>query len=572
MIATTAGTTPHQTLATLVRAQIQDDSPETSIGALIGLPFHGSCPRCHHFHRGYQFTFSPNPTQHRRLRCEECGHQMFGLGRASTQLSLASIETNTSNTQRCVELETIRERNSPAASLSTPIVRERAETLAIGEDVRGISDAQHPATERPASPKSAIHSTSQPQHERGNSLLQKPTNTIRFRLRKRIRRARLWDMPKLGIRFMIQPYEEDPGASLTLRPTSSGTGQGQVTLGRNDGTQNTAPPISPTSATPRPASHSVHAASEQARTSMEAQDVDEATREECLRKSRYENTRKRKATQACACSENCSCRIGFIGQGPNVVDTNSASNSRGRSGYRTSLSQSSDSNSPQPGPRPGAFAFLGSLFDGSSMPLNTGYLRTVRRRNQVRSILAQSSRSGSEGSSTSLYLSRPSLLARSSSTPALSASPLASQYATVGDVLRRVHILHQVPGFGVQPSGLAWLNSGVLSRGSLPFPLEPEGQGQAESGPSSLTAVNDFHPHTGLLESLRVDGASTPPSESSVILSSTVESNQSMDPPPINGTMAPSSRSSHIRPSPDGSEQSASQPQVDGTRTPPSAS
>ena len=68
------------------------------------IPFHGSCSSCHHFHNNYQFTFSPDSTVHTRLLCEKCKHPMFGLGRASTQNTLASVESGFTFTPRaCVD-------------------------------------------------------------------------------------------------------------------------------------------------------------------------------------------------------------------------------------------------------------------------------------------------------------------------------------------------------------------------------------------------------------------------------------------------------------------------------------
>ena len=57
------------------------------------IPYHGSCPKCHHFHINHSFSFRIDPGTHTRLCCERCGHFMFGLGGTSIQSSLASVET-----------------------------------------------------------------------------------------------------------------------------------------------------------------------------------------------------------------------------------------------------------------------------------------------------------------------------------------------------------------------------------------------------------------------------------------------------------------------------------------------
>ena len=59
----------------------------------IEIPYHGSCPRCHHLHTSVLLAFPLDPSMHTRFKCEDCSHQMFGLGRTSTQTTLASIES-----------------------------------------------------------------------------------------------------------------------------------------------------------------------------------------------------------------------------------------------------------------------------------------------------------------------------------------------------------------------------------------------------------------------------------------------------------------------------------------------
>ena len=68
----------------------------------IDIPVHGSCSKCHHFH--INCLLPHDPTTHTRFRCEHCGHQMFGLGRSTTQYTLASVNTGTMITPHlCVE-------------------------------------------------------------------------------------------------------------------------------------------------------------------------------------------------------------------------------------------------------------------------------------------------------------------------------------------------------------------------------------------------------------------------------------------------------------------------------------
>lgn len=57
------------------------------------VPFHGSCPKCHHLHTNRPFTIFTNPTKHSRFQCDTCQHPILGIGRASTQTTLASVES-----------------------------------------------------------------------------------------------------------------------------------------------------------------------------------------------------------------------------------------------------------------------------------------------------------------------------------------------------------------------------------------------------------------------------------------------------------------------------------------------
>lgn len=76
-----------------------DESTPRSSGAddnlndTMEVPFHGSCPKCHHFHTNSPFTIFTNSTKHTRFQCDVCQHHILGIGRASTQTTLASVES-----------------------------------------------------------------------------------------------------------------------------------------------------------------------------------------------------------------------------------------------------------------------------------------------------------------------------------------------------------------------------------------------------------------------------------------------------------------------------------------------
>ncbi|EKG12243.1 hypothetical protein MPH_10650 [Macrophomina phaseolina MS6] len=57
--------------------------------------FHGSCPRCHHWHNKMTLRLSRLPGVYSGVRCENCSYKWFGLGGNSTHTSLVSQQTRT---------------------------------------------------------------------------------------------------------------------------------------------------------------------------------------------------------------------------------------------------------------------------------------------------------------------------------------------------------------------------------------------------------------------------------------------------------------------------------------------
>ena len=58
--------------------------------SISDLPLHGTCPRCKHFHKNWEFSL---PQSGGRVKCERCKTDMFSLGRAGTQYTLASVNS-----------------------------------------------------------------------------------------------------------------------------------------------------------------------------------------------------------------------------------------------------------------------------------------------------------------------------------------------------------------------------------------------------------------------------------------------------------------------------------------------
>lgn len=115
------------------------DVEETTVRTM-DLSYHGSCPKCHHLHTNKRWTVSTDPKIHTRVACDECTHPMGGIGRASTQTTLASIESipvrlnRNSDTFRpttlitCVNAPPTLNISSPRIPELTPIIE--ANTLA----------------------------------------------------------------------------------------------------------------------------------------------------------------------------------------------------------------------------------------------------------------------------------------------------------------------------------------------------------------------------------------------------------------------------------------------------------
>lgn len=54
---------------------------------------HISCTACKHFHRHRPLRIPDDDSKHVRVTCEKCGHLLLGLGRSSTQTTLASRDS-----------------------------------------------------------------------------------------------------------------------------------------------------------------------------------------------------------------------------------------------------------------------------------------------------------------------------------------------------------------------------------------------------------------------------------------------------------------------------------------------
>ena len=131
---------PHHLLTSLFRGRFDRS-------LRIEIPYHGSCPNCHHFHVGYLIAY--DATRHTRVQCERCGHQIFGLGRSNTQYTLASVNTGTSVIPRgCVEAPL-----APAESHNDVVTGSP-----LAEEWRPITERNSPGQSGPESNPQETHS------------------------------------------------------------------------------------------------------------------------------------------------------------------------------------------------------------------------------------------------------------------------------------------------------------------------------------------------------------------------------------------------------------------------------
>lgn len=99
----TAMDIPHQNSSILPSdrraTELSTASSAMSFGSIPSgtwdVSFHGSCPRCHHWHNKMTLRLSRLPGVYNGVRCEKCSYKWFGLGGNSTHTSLVSQQTRT---------------------------------------------------------------------------------------------------------------------------------------------------------------------------------------------------------------------------------------------------------------------------------------------------------------------------------------------------------------------------------------------------------------------------------------------------------------------------------------------
>ena len=142
--------------------------------------------RCHHLHTNAALRLSYDPEVHTRFTCENCHHPILGIGRMSTQTTLASIETTVPGRQAArrepdTDLGIERQLNSLPAQ-STPL---RVDTSGDSVHLSTIAEGPSPARLSPtfrtrpnSGDPTSEHSASNDDNRHGTTLEAQRENTL----------------------------------------------------------------------------------------------------------------------------------------------------------------------------------------------------------------------------------------------------------------------------------------------------------------------------------------------------------------------------------------------------------
>lgn len=516
MAATTS--TPRRYFETFHRANHGSNGHHDFSEANVGIPFHGSCSRCHHFHVNHLFTFSLDSTVHTRLFCQRCNHPMFGLGRISTQNTLASVESGSIFTPRaCVDrpgqlpalqveavpgtsglglLTTITERRTPAPSRSTSNIPTPAPTPAAaslaGEEAGADIRQENPVESR-VLPKGTAHGNSEERALHPQIATFRRLQTIGRRFKQRLSpKPRQWKLPRIGLQITYAPRVGMAGdASASAFTTEVSSGQEQLDN----------------------AEELVHGTGD-----------DTEDRHATLRARRRESTLAREGEVAlipkCECSPECPCS-----SGSRVVQMGRAETPENifvpdyLFPHHHSSTGSSNSQSSQNGAQGLDLLHIGGHFDSPRRSSSADESSSAAESGPRRIRLSQGSTLWSNGSSASLR-GRQSLVGRASS------MPVGTRAQYLAGVRTGSRTNSSIPGSG-------WLETprapSSLEEGSIPgrtshtgssrngeFPshesssslsnlLDPQGEEQLINGmsPTSHTPIRNgdectLTPHSGI--------------------------------------------------------------------------
>lgn len=541
-MAATARTT-HRPFETFHGAQRGSNGHHDSSEANIGVPFHGSCSKCHHFHNNHLFTFSLDSTVHTRLCCERCNHPMFGLGRVSTQNTLASVESDSTFTPRaCVDqpgphpatqpeaapgtsglglLTTITERRSPATSRSTSHIGTPMPTLAA-------SPAGEEPLESHVLPKDTAQGSPEERAPHPQTATLGRLRTIGRRFKQRFyAKPRDWKLSRIRL-HMTKAMESSHDAPVPLTTPSAGP---ILSDGHRTGVTGDISASAPASGSTTEVS-SGQEPSDNAEELVTGAGEDIEDRHASLRARRRELTLARErefaAIQKCECSPGCPCINGsHVAQGDRAETPENIHVPHYLFPNHHSSTGSSNSQPSQNSAQGLDFLHMGGHFDSPRRSSSADESGSATESGPRRIRFSEGSTLWSNGSSVSLRARRP-LVGRASSMPV----DTRAQYlpgARTGS-----HSNSSIPSSGrpeivrtpssLEEQGMPGRRSRTASSGndevsshesstSLANRPDPQGEEQLVDGvsPTSHTPVRDGDevtptPHSGIRSDGDIDG------------------------------------------------------------------
>lgn len=468
---------------------------------------HGSCSKCHHLHRHVPLRLPRDDTDHKRFECQICRYPMFGLGRASTQVTLASVDSiptggrtfetlqddpQCTNGERAIvptpllrvdtsrepllgprvpeELSAITERSSPGIrSRSTSHTQALPRDVSSG-DLHGSIEAEDSLARRgELGNEPDTERLSMPGSRRQSRLLAYIARVLR-RLTARIcgtsKELRLLGF---GVSVNISSYHSQSHQSFILPNAPTFDARASTPGAIGDAVPNRTLPSDPENPFSDPSGElggqhamtndsSGHQNSEQIESSADVQMGHGATKQDRLQSRRRQKTFRNILRKGCDCTQTCHCKRAL---------TSDWFQPSTRNGSSRRSSRSSDSSESQVIQSQGALAQVGSFAraqrrqpstDNSGSTSDNCY--RIGRSGRVPT-------DGSNESSISLYPHRPIFPGRRFSASTLPSAHEASHYVpVVADLLW--HVEHQRRS---RPSALASLRDGTLPPTGVPAPF-----------------------------------------------------------------------------------------------------
>ncbi|KAL8858109.1 MAG: hypothetical protein Q9178_005286 [Gyalolechia marmorata] len=217
---------------------------------------------CHHLHTNRALHLSLDPQKHIRFNCDYCEHPILGIGRTSTQTTLASIETNAAahrswRSEPDVALD--QDHQSIHVSLQSPPLR--VDTSGTSGPLSTIAEGVSPAQQSSAmlspavsgdmrSERSISHESAQiqqlsgyqehriweprssdtvgpiPTDDRskppGGFWIRQSQPRLRERIRRHLRKPRSFNISKLGLHVDVSPTPSAPARPLMTNAYPAG--------------------------------------------------------------------------------------------------------------------------------------------------------------------------------------------------------------------------------------------------------------------------------------------------------------------------------------------------------------